>query len=146
MRNELINMPIYYKLIYTWYILYVGTFHSHWHMEVLCKHMRLLPPTSSLPPACEEMRVRRKSTQQIPTRNTKNDSQKLRQRRSRGDARLLRTTQEAPSSCPMVGKSFELEPKRLGPGQKKTWRPRDPRGKTQPGPKGRILRKGGGCP
>ena len=45
--------------------------------------------------------------------------------------------------------SFELEPKRLGPGQKKLlfpWRPRDPTGRTLLGPRGRILRKDGGHP
>lgn len=112
-------------------------------MEVLCK--RLLSATRLLPCAWEEMRVRRKSAQQIPARNAKNDSQKPCQRKGREEAELSKHnpggTKLLSSGCKegvlvffcflVVVVFFELKLKRLGPSRKRLspWRQRDPREK-----------------
>lgn len=61
-----------------------------------------------------------KSTQQIPTRNAKNDSQTLYQRKGREEAGLSEHDPGGTKLTSSVCKEsfFELEPKKLGPAEK----------------------------
>lgn len=133
MRDELTNMHIYYKLIRKWYIQSLGAHDGAWLTEVLCKRYAVTISNVFAAMCLGRNEGSEKSTQQIPTRNAKNDSQKLYQRKDREEAGL---SEDNPGGTKLTSNAckesfFELEPKRLGPSRKRLflWRHRDPREK-----------------
>lgn len=130
--------------MYTWYILHIGTSQ---HMEVLCKHVLYYPNIF----AATHLQ-RNEGSEKIHTIDSYKKHPTLRAAREVKQG-TRKTSEDHPGGTKLMSsgykESFELEPKRLGPGQKKLlfpWRPRDATGRTLPGPRGRILRKDGGHP
>lgn len=123
MRNELINIISIENLdLHKWHTAYVGTWNSPWHVEVLCEDTLLFPNIFAAT-GLGRNADSEKSTQSIPTRNTKNASQKPCQREGREGAGRIRLSEDHPGGTKRTSSgckgSFELELKRLGPGRKR---------------------------